>query len=214
VPPPRTPDAPEARESAETTATAPADGQAEQDEAPTTLASPVPLAADKPSARGRPPVVDTPSVVDKTRRPETPVVAEKPVPVATRAAAPAVPATPASAGVGFQPAEKLAEVRSGDSKERIFDLFATVFVKQNGKVEQIDGIRLRVSSRPTPNRLVEVGEVLVAERDASGTPYWFLFEEGLLLAWGKPEQWDAAALRYQIELDYAPRRTAEARSRS
>jgi hypothetical protein len=182
VPPPRTADTPESRESAETNATASIDAQEEQVETPATpVASHAPPPAAKPAAS-----------------------ATKPV------AAPPAPAAPVP---NVQSAEKLAEIRSGDSKERIFDLFATVFVKQGGKVEQIDGIRLRVSSRPAPNRLVEVGEVVVGDGGSNGTPYWFLFEEGLLLAWGKPEQWDAAALRYQIELDYAPRRTAAARDR-
>ena len=195
VPPPRTADTAESRESAEINATASVDGQEEQEETPATpVASNTPPAA-KPASIAKPP---TPA--------ETPAA-----PAAKSVAAPPAPA-PAVANV--QPAEKLAEIRSGDSKERIFDLFATVFVKQGGKVEQIDGIRLRVSSRPAPNRLVEVGEVVVGDRGSNGTPYWFLFEEGLLLAWGKPEQWEAAALRYQIELDYAPRRTAEARNRS
>jgi hypothetical protein len=165
-------------------------------------------------ARTTPGPAEKPAGPDKPRPPVAASVAaaEKSVPAPPRSAVTSPAAAPTAPNV--QPAEKLTEIRSGDSKERIFDLFATVFVKQGGKVEQIDGIRLRVSSRPAPNRLVEVGEVVVGERGSDGIPYWFLFEEGRLLAWGKPEQWDAAALRYQIELDYAPRRTAEARSRS
>jgi hypothetical protein len=197
VPPPRTTDAPESRESTETNAAGSTDEQEEASATTVATTPPVekPAASDKP----RPPVASAGAAAEKSG--------------AAPSRAVATPAAAAPTVSNVQPAEKLAEIRSGDSKERIFDLFATVFVKQGGKVEQIDGIRLRVSSRPAPNRLVEVGEVVVGERGSNGVPYWFLFEEGRLLAWGKPEQWDAAALRYQIELDYAPRRTAEARSR-
>jgi hypothetical protein len=204
VPPPRTTDASEGRESTETNTAGSTDGPDEQEEtSTTTVASPPPSPAGKSAAsdKPRPPAASTVAAAEKS--------GAAPTRAGVTPAAPAPPTVP-----NVQPAEKLAEIRSGDSKERIFDLFATVFVKQGGKVEQIDGIRLRVSSRPAPNRLVEVSEVVVGERGSNGIPYWFLFEEGRLLAWGKPEQWEAAAIRYQIELDYAPRHTAEARSRS
>jgi len=34
--------------------------------------------------------------------------------------------------------------------------------------------------------------------------YWFLFGDGRLVAWGRPQEWAAATARYQVETDYQP----------
>jgi hypothetical protein len=104
--------------------------------------------------------------------------------------------------VTYQSAERLAVLRRGDSKERVFDVFSTVFVKLRGKVMKVEGIRLRASGRSPRDGAIEVGEVVLADPEAVGTPYWFLFEDGRLLAWGRPEEWRAAATRYQVDLNY------------
>jgi hypothetical protein len=115
------------------------------------------------------------------------------------------PANLTADDVTYQSADRLATIRKGDPKERVFDVFSTVFVKQRGKVMKVEGIRLRASGRSQRDGAVEVGEVVLADHEAVGTPYWFLFEDGRLLAWGRPEEWRAAAVRYQIEANYPGR---------
>jgi hypothetical protein len=94
-------------------------------------------------------------------------------------------------------------VRPGDAKHKIFELFATAFEQRIGSLVRIDGMRLRASGRSPHYAQVEVAEVKIADT-AAGTPYWFLFGDGLLLAWGPPEEWSAASGRYQLEIDYRP----------
>jgi hypothetical protein len=140
----------------------------------------------------------TPAAQSVAAVPATPVVT---TPIAAVAAPP--PQPPADRKT-HQAAKKLSSVRSGDSKERIFELFPTVFVKQGRKIEKIDGIRLRVSGRSSRNSVIEVGEVVLVDSGSERTPYWFLFEDGRLLEWGKPDQWGAAAARHHFKLNYTP----------
>jgi hypothetical protein len=118
------------------------------------------------------------------------------------------PSPPPSSGpllvedVTYPSADRLGAIRRGDSKDRVFDVFSTVFVKQRGKVTKVEGIRLRASGRSPRDGAIEVGEVVLADQDAAGTLYWFLFEDGRLLAWGRPEEWKATAGRYQIDVNY------------
>jgi hypothetical protein len=123
------------------------------------------------------------------------------VPEPTRAAA-AAP-TPPTERVSYQPRERLSTVRPGDTKHKIFELFATAFEQRIGSLVRIDGMRLRASGRSPHYAQVEVAEVKIADT-AAGTPYWFLFGDGLLLAWGPPEEWSVASGRYQLEIDYRP----------
>jgi hypothetical protein len=133
-----------------------------------------------------------------------PVAAVPSAPVVTTPVAAVAPSQPPADAKTYQAAKKLSSVRSGDSKERIFELFPTVFVKQGRKIEKVDGIRLRVSGRSSRNSVIEIGEVMLVDSGSERTPYWFLFEDGRLLEWGKPDQWGPAAARHQIKLNYAP----------
>ena len=123
------------------------------------------------------------------------------MPERTRAAA-AAPMPPTES-VSYQPRERLTTVRPGDAKHKIFELFATAFEQRIGSLVRIDGMRLRASGRSPHYAQVEVAEVKIADT-AAGTPYWFLFGDGLLLAWGPPEEWSVASGRYQLEIDYRP----------
>lgn len=111
------------------------------------------------------------------------------------------PATPggASPALTYHSVERLAGVRSGQSKQRVFDLFGTVFVKQHGEVVEVEGMSVRAAGRSESNTRLEVSEVTLAEPPRRATRYWFLFEEGRLIAWGRPGQWRATALRYRLD---------------
>jgi hypothetical protein len=86
-------------------------------------------------------------------------------------------------------------------KERVFDLFAGTVKRQDGTLVRIDGIRLRAKGRSPDHPQVEVAEVEVAE-NGRAQRYWFLFGEGTLMAWGRPDEWPVTATRYQLEIDY------------
>jgi hypothetical protein len=101
-------------------------------------------------------------------------------------------------------ARTLAGVRSGQSKEHVFDVFAAVVLEVKGRIVEVEGMRLRMWGRSPRDRRVEVSEVILTGRDGTDRPYWFLFEDGRLVAWGPPEQWEAAARRYRLDLPYRP----------
>ena len=108
---------------------------------------------------------------------------------------------PETATLRYQPSERLLAVRPGDAKEHIFDLFGSTVESRNGTLVRIEGMRLRASGRSPEHRQVEVGDVDVADTGA-GTRYWFLFGDGRLVAWGRPEEWPPIVARYQLEIDY------------
>jgi hypothetical protein len=91
-------------------------------------------------------------------------------------------------------------VRKGQMKELVFGLFGTVFVERGGRIVEIQGMRLVAAGTAG----FEVSEVSLAEEHGRATAYWFLFEKGRLLAWGRPEEWRATAGRYKLDLPYNP----------
>jgi hypothetical protein len=107
------------------------------------------------------------------------------------------------ADVSYQPRERLATVRAGDAKEAVFELFGTAFERRSGALVRIEGMRLRASGRSSQHAQVEVAEVRIADTGA-GNLYWFLFGDGRLVAWGRPDEWSIATARYQVEIEYQP----------
>jgi hypothetical protein len=105
--------------------------------------------------------------------------------------------------VNHQPLSRLTALRPGDTKEKVFDTFATVFERRNGALVRIEGIRLRERGRSPHHELVEVADVTVADTPA-GSLHWFLFGDGRLLAWGRAEEWATAAERYEVATQYKP----------
>lgn len=136
--------------------------------------------------------------------------------IAGDAPTPAVPATAARAASSsstedeppqtfvYHSPKRLASVRKGQSKEVVFGLFGAVFAKHEGKITEIQGMRLRASGRSAGSTRIEVSEVSLADEGERGTPYWFLFEDGRLITWGRPEQWGTAASRYGLDVPYRP----------
>jgi hypothetical protein len=137
-----------------------------------------------------------------------PRVAERPAapprkvvtPSSSPAPVPASPPKPTVIAVS-QPRERLQTVRPGDAKEHVFEKLGGRIAQRNGALVKIDGIRLRATGRSAEHPRVEVADVQVAE-NRTATRYWFLFGNDRLLAWGRPDEWPAAAARYQLEIDY------------
>jgi hypothetical protein len=115
--------------------------------------------------------------------------------------APARAPTPVLASVSYHPQGRLASVQVGDTKDRVFGLLATSFERQNGSLVRIEGIRLRAGARSPRYGHVEIAEARIGETSAA-VPYWFLFGDEKLLAWGRSDEWAATAARYQVESSY------------
>ena len=94
----------------------------------------------------------------------------------------------------------LGNIRVGDSRERILAIFASKITKE----EVTRGMTIRAAQRDASGTLIEVGEVLLLNEEDRYklTPYWFLFENGRLVRWGRPEDWQAFSVNYQI--DFTP----------
>ncbi|MBI3030664.1 MAG: hypothetical protein HYY64_14255 [Candidatus Rokubacteria bacterium] len=94
----------------------------------------------------------------------------------------------------------LGSIRAGDSKERILAIFATTITNE----EVTHGMMIRAARRDASGTLIEVGEVLLLNEEDRFklTPHWFLFENGRLVRWGRPEDWRAVSAEYQI--DFTP----------
>lgn len=91
----------------------------------------------------------------------------------------------------------------GDSKHQIMARF--VATTSNG--QNVPGMQIRAAKRNSNGKLVEVGEVpLITQSGSSQSaiPYWFLFEEGRLAQWGRPEDWRNSAARYDIHFNPSP----------
>lgn len=126
----------------------------------------------------------------------------KPAPP-TFAPSPASTPTRRGTSVGHQPRARLTTVRPGDPKETVFEHFATRVERRNGRVVRIEGMRLRARGRSPHHAQVEVAEVKIGNT-ATASLYWFLFGDGRLVAWGRPDEWVRASTRYQVEIEYQP----------
>lgn len=91
----------------------------------------------------------------------------------------------------------------GDSKEQIMSRFQAT--KKDG--DNVPGMQIRAARRNSSGKLIEVGEVPLLTQTGGGQvaiPYWFLFENGRLAQWGRPEDWQSSAARYDIHFNPSP----------
>lgn len=112
------------------------------------------------------------------------------------------PADERAQTAAYHSPKALAAVQRGQSKEQLFALFGAAFTKQHGKIVEVQGMRLRASGLSKKKTRLEIGDVSLADEDGRETPYWFLFEEDRLIAWGRPEQWSEAARSYRMNIQY------------
>jgi hypothetical protein len=119
---------------------------------------------------------------------------------AATAASPSTAPEPSRAEIiAFHPATKLAQLKRGDHKSRVLEIFATAYARRKRSVVKIEGLRLRPPQRSERGPSIEIGEVLVEGPAADGVRYWLLFNNERLLAWGTPREWVAVAKRYQLD---------------
>jgi hypothetical protein len=173
-----------------------------------------PAPTPAPKAPVQPPASSAPAPSRPAAPAPPPASTPAPPPAPSVAAAPSPAPAASVSAVRYQPRERLTTVRAGDAKEAVFELFATAFERRNGSVVRVEGMRLRASGRSAQHARVEVAEVKIADA-ATGSLYWFLFGDGHLVAWGRPEEWARTTGRLQVEIDYQPdpassgRRSAE-----
>jgi hypothetical protein len=159
--------------------------------------------AESPAAQSEPSAARKNRAAATTEEPARPQSTPSSTPPPSSTPTPPPVPTPRATGVSYQPRERLTTVRAGDAKEAVFELFGTAIERRNGSLVRIEGMRLRASGRSPQHAQVEVAEVRIADA-AAGSLYWFLFGDGRLVAWGRPEEWAMATGRYQVEIDYQP----------
>jgi hypothetical protein len=54
------------------------------------------------------------------------------------------------------------------------------------------------AAQKSNSKLIEVGELRMADSVSPVVAYWFLFEDGALVQWGQPEDWKDIKARYEI----------------
>jgi hypothetical protein len=68
-----------------------------------------------------------------------------------------------------------------------------------------EGMQIRAARKTERGTLLEVGEVpLMNGASQRITAYWFLFEDGRLVQWGRPQDWRAVSGRYDIHFNPSP----------
>jgi hypothetical protein len=111
-----------------------------------------------------------------------------------------------SAGCGatwYYNDQNLNQISVGDRKERIMQRFAPT----NNEGRDVPGMQIRAARRTGNGKLLEVGEVPLITQTGTEKrviPYRFLFEDGRLVQWGRPEDWRASSARYEIHFNPSP----------
>jgi len=97
----------------------------------------------------------------------------------------------------------LSQLSVGMSKDEVLRLYADQYTDSSGTRRDVEGMQIRTARRAADGRLFEVGELRL-NTGSNNIPYWFLFENGRLIQWGRPRDWQAVSKRYQIDLNAAP----------
>ena len=93
----------------------------------------------------------------------------------------------------------LKQVSVGMSKDEVLRLYPNQWTSSSGTRRNVEGMEIR-PARADNGRLFEVGEV-VLNTGTSNVPYWFLFQNGRLIQWGRSRDWPATAKHYKIDFD-------------
>jgi len=94
--------------------------------------------------------------------------------------------------------QSLNQLSIGDTKVKILQFF------HPRPQSNTPGMQIRAAQRNSSGKLLEIGEVLLTDGVTATVPYWFMFEDGLLAQWGRPEDWKSAAARYDINFNPSP----------
>jgi hypothetical protein len=67
------------------------------------------------------------------------------------------------------------------------------------------GMEVRAARQLDSGSLIEVGTIrLTNPSDRNPVEYWLLFVDGRLKQWGRPEDWQSVAARYQVDFNPTP----------
>ena len=96
----------------------------------------------------------------------------------------------------------LNQLSVGMSKDEVLRLYPDQWTDSSGTRRNVEGMQTR-SARTNDGRKLEVGELRL-NTGTNNVPYWFLFENGRLIQWGRPGDWQAVSKRYHIDFNAAP----------
>jgi hypothetical protein len=109
--------------------------------------------------------------------------------------------TACSSSTWYYHESNLNRLSVGAPKENVLALFPGG--ERDG--HQWMGMQIRAARKTDSGTLLEVGEVpLMHEVAKNVTQYWFVFEDGRLAQWGRPEDWRAVSGRYDIHFNPSP----------
>ena len=95
----------------------------------------------------------------------------------------------------------LNNISIGQTKQKILSMFPGEAATFGGGAP---GMQIRAAQRSSSGKLLEVGEVLLTDGITATVSHWFMFEDGLLVQWGRPEDWKNVAARYDINFNPSP----------
>ena len=99
-------------------------------------------------------------------------------------------------GGNYYSESNLNSISIGVSKEAFLQTYS------GGGSEDTNGAILRAAQRQDNGELIEVLTLEMIVADASSTvDYGFVFKEGLLVQWGRPEDWQQVSGRYEISFN-------------
>lgn len=97
------------------------------------------------------------------------------------------------------------KITIGQTKANVLSMFPGELTEKGVRPQGgAPGMEIRAAHRSSSGKLLEVGEVLLTDGVTSTVSHWFMFEDGLLVQWGRPEDWNKAAARYDINFNPSP----------
>jgi hypothetical protein len=96
--------------------------------------------------------------------------------------------------IRYRSVDALTALSDGTSKPRVFDALASEWIKRDGRIVKIEGIRVRASGRSPRDTLVELAEVTLAGGDGIPRRHRLIFEEQRLLTREAVEEGSAAVI--------------------
>jgi Transglycosylase SLT domain len=98
--------------------------------------------------------------------------------------------------IRYRSVDALTGLSDGTPKPRVFDALASEWIKRDGRIVKIEGIRVRASGRSPRDTLVELAEVTLAGGDGIPRRHRLIFEEQRLVTREAVEERSAAVIEH------------------